>query len=369
MMEPFKLERYFAKYEFKAKYMASSSDAEAMTLSDLLKFDDAIREELPSVWLGYSEATGLPELRAEISKTYTTISPEQVLTHLGAEEPILNFYQSCFSPSDHVIVHSPCYQSFYSIPRAIGCEVSHWKTHFESAWSLDIDALAQMIQPNTRAVMINSPHNPTGFHITAQDQEKMIQLLRSKGILLFSDEVYREIELDPRDRLPAACDLYENAISLGVLSKAYGLPGLRLGWIATRNQEVLAKMTAQKDYTTICNPVLSEKLGIIAVRNREAIIARNRTIVLTNWALCQGFFKRHADKFEVITPRGGTMIFPRAKPGFNLQKFMATLLDQKGVMIVGGEHFDMPTEYFRLGLGRKNFPEVLTLMEEHLASL
>ena len=346
--------------------MASSSDAEAMTLSDLLKYDDAVRDELPSVWLGYSEATGLPELREEISKTYTTVSPEQILTHLGAEEPILNFYQSCFSPSDHVIVHFPCYHSLYSIPRAMGCEVTLWKTTFENSWRLDIDSLAQMIKPNTRAVIVNSPHNPTGFHLRSDEQEKIIQLLRSKGILLFSDEVYREIELDPRDRLPAACDLYENAISLGVLSKAYGLPGLRLGWIATRNQEVLAKMTAQKDYTTICNPVLSEKLGIIAVKNRESIIARNRDIVLKNWALSQEFFKRHADKFEVIPPRGGTMIFPRAKSGFDLKTFMSTLLDQKGVMIVGGEHFDMPSGYFRLGLGRKNFPEVLTLIEGHL---
>ena len=311
----------------------------------------------------------MPELREEISKTYTTITPEQILTHTGAEEPIHNFYHSCFTPGDHVIVHFPCYQSLYSIPRSLGCEVTLWETDFEGAWRLDIDALARMIKPSTRAVIINSPHNPTGFHLNSSEQEKILALLRSKGIWLFSDEVYREIELDPRDRLAAACDLYENAISLGVLSKSYGLPGLRLGWIATRNQEILAKMTAQKDYTTICNPVLSEKLGTIAVKNRVPIIARNREIVLKNWGLCQEFFRRHADKFEVIPPRGGTMIFPRARPGFHLPRFMTTLLEQQGVMIVGGEHFDMPPEYFRLGLGRKNFPAVLTLLEDHLRLL
>ena len=365
-MEPFKLERHFAKYEFKAKYMASSSDAEAMSLTDLLKFEPGSREKLDQVWLGYSESSGIPDLRLAISKTYSKISPEQIITYTGAQEPILNFYLSCFNPNDHVIVHFPSYQSLYSLPKDFGCDVSLWGTHFDQEWKLDLDKLAALIKPNTRAVVINSPHNPTGFLLTAQAQSEIVDLLRPRGILFFSDEVYRGLELDPANQIPAACDIYENAISLGVLSKAYGLAGLRLGWIATRNEDILSKMAAQKDYTTICNSVVTETLGTIAVKHRSAIISRNRDMVNSNWKLAQDFFRRHHDLFEVIAPRGGTMIFPRARPGFDLPAFGSSILESKGVMILGGENFDMPANYFRIGLGRANFPEVLGLIEKHL---
>ena len=366
-MEPFKLERHFSKYEFQATYMASSSDAESMSLDDLLKLDAPLRSSLMNTWLGYSESNGILELREAIAKTYMTITSEQVLTHTGAEEPIFNFFHSCLHQSDHVIVHFPCYQSFYSVPQSLGCEVSLWKASFENQWRLDLNELKKLIRPSTRAVILNAPHNPTGWVISVEDQKNLIDILRAQNIYLFSDEVYREIELDSKDRVPAACDLYENAISLGVLSKAYGLAGLRLGWIASRNADVISKMAAQKDYTTICNPILSEKIGTTAVLNREFIIGRNRALVQTNWRVAESFFERQKKYFDVIAPRGGTMIFPRAKPNFELKKFIKDILEKKGVMIVGGEHFDMPENYFRLGLGRKNFPEVLALIEQHIA--
>jgi aspartate/methionine/tyrosine aminotransferase len=365
-LEPFRLERYFAKYEFQAKYLASSSDAESLHVRDLLAYEPSAEEALRETWLGYSDSTGLEELRREISATYTSISPEQVLTHVGAEEPIFNFFHACLRPGDHVVVHCPSYQSLASVPKSLGCEVTRWEARFENGWAVDFAELERALRPNTRAVVVNVPHNPTGFLFTAEEQKRLVDLLRTRGILLFSDEVYRGIEMKEETRLPAACDLYENAVSLGVLSKAYGLAGLRVGWIATRNSDVLARMAAQKDYTTICSPSVTERLGCIAVRNREAIIGRNCELVRANWKLAAAFFAKHSDLFEVVPPRGGTMAFPRARNGFDVKAFTAFLLERESVMLLGGEFFEMPGRHFRLGLGRKDFPVVLSILERGL---
>jgi aspartate/methionine/tyrosine aminotransferase len=365
-IEPFRLERFFAKHEFTAKYLASSSDAESLRLDELLAFEPAAEKELRETWLGYGESTGLEELRREIAGSYSAISAEQVITHVGAEEPIYNFFQAYVGASDHVVVHFPSYQSFESVPKSLGCAVTRWEAKYDRNWSLDLDELERALRPNTRAVFVNFPHNPTGATFTAAEQQKLVDILRPRGILLFSDEVYRGIELEGAVRLPAACDVYENAISLGVLSKAYGLAGLRTGWIATRNADVLAKMAMQKDYTTICSPTVTEKLACIAIRHREAIIARNRDIVVGNWALARRFLERRSSHFEFVPPRGGTVIFPRAREGFDLKKFSAKLLERESVMLLGGEFFGMPERYFRLGLGRKNFPEVLATIDAAL---
>jgi aspartate/methionine/tyrosine aminotransferase len=365
-IEPFRLERFFAKHEFTAKYLASSSDAESFSLNELLAYEPGAEQALKETWLGYGESNGLAELRREIAASYTKIDAGQVLTHVGAEEPIYNFFQACVAATDHVVVHFPSYQSFESVPKSLGCAVTRWEARFDRKWALDLDELERALRPNTRAVFVNVPHNPTGATFTAAEQQKLIELLRPRGILLFSDEVYRGIELEGAARLPAACDVYENAISLGVLSKAYGLAGLRVGWIATRNAEVLAKMTAQKDYTTICSPTLTEKLACIALRNRDAIIGRNRDIVASNWTLARRFLEKRSSHFEFVPPRGGTMIFPRAREGFDLKAFATKLLERDGVMLLGGEFFSMQERYFRLGLGRKNFPEVLATIDAAL---
>jgi len=373
-MEPFKLERHFAKYEFKAKWMASSSDAETMTVSELLSFEEGdspqrVNAVLGALRLGYSESTGIPELREAISKTYLSVNSDQILAHCGGEEPIFNFFHACLNPGDHVVVHFPSYQSLYTVPRSIGCEVSLWQTTFENNWQLNIDELKTLLRPNTKAVIVNSPHNPTGFVMGKKQQEDLIQVLSEKNIMLFSDEIYRGLEMDESNRLPAACDLYESAVSLGGLAKSYGLAGLRIGWIATRNEKILKKMASQKDYTTICNPLITETLAVTAVRHREKIISRNVDLVRQNWGLVESFFKRHSQHFEVVPPKGGTMIFPRARASFDIQKFISSFLDQESVLVVAGDCFDMPACYFRLGLGRKNFPEVLAKLEQHLAKI
>lgn len=365
-IEPFKLERFFAQHEFSAQHLLSCSDAEAMSLKDLLAFEPGARESFENTWLGYTESKGHPDLRREITRLYEKATLDNILLHTGAQEPIFNFLNSSLTKDDHVIVHFPCYQSLYAIPRAIGCETTLWHARFENRFRLDLDELKKLLRPNTKLVIVNTPHNPTGYLMRKDEQAELIALLRERGILLLSDEVYRGLEMGVSKRLPAATDLYENAISLGVLSKSYGLAGLRLGWVTTRNQKVYNAMAEYKDYTTICNPVVTETLALIAIRHGEKIIERNRGLVRENWKLAEAFLNRHADIFEWFAPEAGTMAFPRAKSHFDVDAFARDLLEKTGTMLITGQYFDQDARYFRLGLGRKSFPEALAVMEKHL---
>ena len=252
-LPPFKLERFFAKYEFSTKYLLCSSDCEAMSVAELLALEEGATQKFQQTWLGYTESQGSPALRAEICKLYETIQPQEILVHTGAQEAIFLFMFSAFKAYDHVIVHSPAYQSLAEIARAAGCDVSPWQAREENGWSLDLDELRHLMRSNTKAIIINTPHNPTGYLMSRVDYDALHKFAESNQLLLFSDEVYRESEYDAGARLPAACDLGDHAISLGVTSKTYGLAGLRIGWIATKNKKIYEKMASLKDYTTICN--------------------------------------------------------------------------------------------------------------------
>jgi aspartate/methionine/tyrosine aminotransferase len=193
------------------------------------------------------------------------------------------------------------------------------------------------------------------------------QFARENRLLLFSDEVYRGAEYDPADRLPAGCDMGDHAVSLGVTSKTYGLAGLRIGWIATKNKKILEKMAALKDYTTICNSAPSEFLAEIALRNRQKLIDRNLGIIQANLEIMQGFFVRHADLFSWVPPRAGTMAFPRLRRG-SVDDFCDRLVMEAGVLLLPGSVYDDSRNHFRLGLGRSNLPQAVERLERFLAS-
>jgi aspartate/methionine/tyrosine aminotransferase len=302
-LSPFKLERFFAQYEFKAPYLLSSSDCESMTIEELLAYEPQAEEELRKTWLGYSESQGHPQLRQEIAQTYQQITAEDILVHAGAEEAIFNFINAMLEPEDHVIVHFPCYQSLREIASSIGARVTLWQTNEIDRWELDLDELQAKIQPNTKLIIINCPHNPTGYVMNRQKLEKIVAIARQHDIFLFSDEVYRFLERNEADTLPAACDLYEKAVSLGVMSKSYGLAGLRIGWIATRDRQIYQAMAQYKDYTSICNSAPSEFLAILALRHREKIVRRNRTIIAANLEECDRFFTKYESIFNWISPK------------------------------------------------------------------
>jgi aspartate/methionine/tyrosine aminotransferase len=364
-LSPFKLERYFARYEFNAKYLLCSSDCEALSVGDLLAFEPGAEEGLKRHWLGYTESSGAPSLRQEISHIYTSIQPEEVLVHSGAEEAIFLFMHASLQPGDHIIVHWPCYQSLFEIARSIGCELTFWEAKPQNKWALDLEDLRSALRSKTRAIIVNSPHNPTGSLIPQTDFRELNELAQERGILLFSDEVYRELEYDPEDRLPSACDINPSAVSLGVMSKTYGLAGLRIGWIATHNSAVISQMATLKDYTTICNSAPSEYLSELALRHRSQISGRNLQIIQDNLSLLDAFFVDHAGRFEWVRPKAGPIAFPKLIGG-EVEQFCHQLVTSAGVLLLPGSMYDHPGNHFRLGFARKNMPQALGQLEAFL---
>ncbi|MFL7812644.1 MAG: aminotransferase class I/II-fold pyridoxal phosphate-dependent enzyme [Anaerolineales bacterium] len=364
-IKPFELERYFAKYEFSTEYLLSSSDCESLNIRDLLLLEDGAEDRFKDHWLGYTESSGSPSLRKEICQLYETTSPEDILVHSGAEEAIFTLMGAALEPGDHLIVHWPCYQSLFEVAVSLGCQVSCWKAREENGWTLDPDDLEKMILPNTRMIVINNPHNPTGYLMSQDTYRRTWEAANSRGILLFSDEVYRETEYDPADRLPAACDLGENGVSLGVMSKSYGLAGLRIGWIAARNKTLLQKIARIKDYTTICSSAPSEFLAELALRYRDQLLARNLKIITSNLEILDRFFLDHQDLFRWVKPSAGPIAFPKLLQG-NADEFCHQLVTQAGVLLLPGSVFDHPGNHFRIGFGRANLPDALERLETFL---
>ena len=362
---PFKLERYFAKYEFNVDYVLCASDCESLAIQNLLDLEPKAAERFQQHWLGYTESMGSPSLRTEICGLYRDVRPEQVLVHTGAEEAIFLFMQTVLKAKDHVIVHWPCYQSLAEVARSIGCRVSLWKAREENGWALDLEELKQSIHSDTRAIIINTPHNPTGYLMPSEKFQEVNRIAGENGIILFSDEVYRESEFREEDRLPAACDLGAHAVSLGVMSKTYGLPGLRIGWIATRNADIYDGMAALKDYTTICNSAPSEFLAELALRHRKALAERNLGIIAGNLKELEQFFARHADRFVWQRPQAGSIGFPRLI-GEDVNDFCKNLVEKAGVLLLPGTLYDDQGNHFRIGFGRKNFPDALARFEDFL---
>jgi aspartate/methionine/tyrosine aminotransferase len=364
-LPPFQLERYFARYEFNVEHLLCSSDCESLAVQDLLDLEPDARERFQQLRLGYTESQGALSLRREISRLYAAISPEQVLVHAGAEEAIFLFMHAALSPGDPIIVHTPCYQSLAEVARSIGCTVTPWAANEAQGWRLSLSELQQMVGVNTRVIVINTPHNPTGYLMRPAEFRELHRIADRHGIIVFSDEVYRESEYDPADRLPPACDLSERAVSLGVLSKTYGLPGLRIGWVATRNAAVYARMAALKDYTTICNSAPSEFLAELALRNRAALIERNVAILTANLALLDDFFERHQATFRWHRPKAGPIGFPRLLGG-EVDAFCHELVTTAGALLLPGTMFNDTGNHVRIGFGQRSMPQALARLEEFL---
>ena len=366
-LPPFALERYFARYEFSTRFILGASDCETLSVAEVLALEPGADREFANLRLGYTESKGAPSLRREISRLYNTIAPDEVLVHTGAEEGVFLFMRACLGKGDHLVVHTPCYQSLREVARFAGCPVSDWRAREEGGWAPALGELPGLIRPDTRAIVVNSPHNPTGFQLRRDEFDELVRIAAAAGIVLFSDEVYRESEYAPGDRLPAACDLYPRAVSLGVMSKAYGLPGLRIGWVATHDREILARMEELKDYTTICAGAPGEFMAEIALRHRDVVAQRNVGIIAANLTLAGGFFARHRETFSWVPPRAGPVAFPRLLAG-DVDEFCRELVTAAGVLLLPGTLFGDAGNHFRIGLGRRNAPEALARVEEYLRS-
>ncbi|MGH7647572.1 MAG: aminotransferase class I/II-fold pyridoxal phosphate-dependent enzyme, partial [Gemmatimonadaceae bacterium] len=308
-LRPFRLERYYDTREFEAPYMMSASDCESWTVAELAALDPTGIDRLLALSLGYTHTTGHPDLRAQIAALYRGVRPDDVIVHAGAQEAIFTCMTAALSAGDHVIVHHPAYQSLSEIPRALGCDATPWKATAAGRWELDVDDLRRAIRPRTRAIVINIPHSPTGWLPSASTLDAIVNVAREHGILLFSDEVYRGLEYDEADRLPAVADIYERGVSLGVMSKVYGLAGLRIGWLVARDRALAQRVAQIKDYTTICASAPSECLATIALGARGAITARNIGIIGENLAALRAFLDARPTQFSWVPPRAGPVAF------------------------------------------------------------
>lgn len=364
-LNPFRLERYFSNYEFSAPYLLCASDCESMELGALLALEPGAHERFSSLWLGYTESLGGSELRQAITTLYEHMTAEQILVHTGAEEAIFNFMNVALSSGDHIIVHAPYYQSLGEVARGLGAGVSDWQGDPKRAWELDIELLKKTLTDRTKVVVVNFPHNPTGFLPTSAFVHELSELSERHGFIIFSDEVYRGLELDGIDRLPAFGDINDRAVSLGVMSKTYGLAGLRIGWIATHNDLLLQKLAAFKDYTTICNGAPSEFLAALALRHAETIVERNLNIIRGNLNRLDRFFDAHAERFAWHRPKAGSIAFPTLlREG--VDEFCADLIKKVGVLLLPGTLYGTGLNSFRIGFGRKNLPESLDKLEAYI---
>lgn len=362
----FELERFFAKYEFNTKYILCASDCETFSLQELFGLANKKITSLSKIRLGYTESLGDPELRTEISNLYTTVEKDDIVVFSGAEEGIFVIINSLLRKGDHIIVQYPCYQSLFSIAESTGVEVTKWLMDENNSWELDIEFLKNNINNRTKLIIINSPHNPTGAVINNNKYNQIIEIARENNIILLSDEVYRFSEYNKADQLKPMTDLYENGISLGVMSKSFGLPGLRIGWMVTKNKENLLKIANFKDYTTICNSALSEKIAIMALQNKERILNRNLEIIKDNLFFLDKFFHKFNGIFTWVRPKGSPIGFPKILIEENIDSLHHKLLSEKHILIMPSNVFFYGNKNFRIGFGKYNFTEALNHFENFI---
>jgi aspartate/methionine/tyrosine aminotransferase len=367
--EPFALERYFARHEFSARYLLSSSDCEALGLNELLAFaDENTRDLWDGLRLGYTESSGHPRLREAIAELYLGLADDDVLV-LAPEEGIYLLMHALLRPGDHVVTTFPGYQSLYSLAEAIGCRVARWQPDEAAGWRFDLGDLTALLEPQTRLVVINFPHNPTGATLSEADFRALVALLQARGITLLSDEMYRYLEYMPASTLPAACALYDRAVSLGGLSKSFGLPGLRIGWLASRDQELLRRIQQLKDYTTICSSAPSEILALIALQNRQNILETQKKRASGTRARLVDFMNSYQHVFTWQPPAGSSVCFPRMKTVTDTLAFSDRCVQETGIMLVPSRMFHYGDRHLRIGFGRANFPQGLAAFGKYLDQL
>lgn len=364
---PFKLEEFWKKYEFTAPYLLCCSDAESWKLHEILKFADLETKKLwEDLSLGYTESPGLPLLREEISYLYSKINKDQILTFAGAEEGIYCLLRTLIQSGDHAIVIDPCYPSLGILPAFFGANLTRIALDPKKGWKLELEEVKRAFRSNTKLLILNYPHNPTGTLLEKKVWDGLIELARKNGAYIFCDEVYRYLEIDENKRLASIADAYEKGIALNVMTKAFGLAGLRIGWLATQDENFLQQVGSYKLYTSICNSAPSELLALIALRAKDQILKRNREVMLSNLDLLTSFIQRHRKSLSWTPPEAGTMAIVELLLPIPVGLFCEELVKKKGVLLMPGEVFDLPGQFFRIGFGKKNMIEALNRLEEVL---
>ncbi|RZV48317.1 MAG: aminotransferase class I/II-fold pyridoxal phosphate-dependent enzyme [Acidimicrobiales bacterium] len=379
VLPEFKLETYFSTWEFTARHHLTASDAESMTVAELLALGtDEDLQAYENLHLGYTPTWGTEPLRAAIAGSYESLTSSNVLGFAGAGEALFWAMQLFVEPGEHVIVNVPNYQSIESIPLATGVAVSGlplWSgTGADLRWELDLERFESLLRAETSLVSVNFPNNPTGFVPDHETWSAFNALCHERGIRVVSDEVYRGVETNPDDTIAAAADINPSALSISVTSKAYGLPGLRVGWVASQDVGALGRLEKAKHYTSICNSAPSELLATVALNHGDVILDRNRAIVAANDQIVTEFAQRHPDLFEYETPVGGCVTFPRYLGPEGPAEFCRRAVEESGVFLLPYTVYEselgaIPEDRFRIGIGRRDVPQSVAALERHLETI
>ncbi len=363
----FKIERFFSKYEFGAKYLMSSSDCDGLSLEYVLSLaSDEEMELWKNVKLGYTETRGSLLLRTAIAGHYDRIGPDNVVV-CSPGEANFALINTILQKGDEVICTAPSYQSLYEVALSIGCKVSFWEADFRNNnWYFDPGKLRDLVNRKTRLIIINFPHNPTGFTPSEDEYNEIIGIAATKGISLFSDEMYRFLLHDPSHKIPSACDIYDNAVSLWGTSKSLGLAGLRLGWLTSMNNDILDEVESFKDYLSICNSPATEIPAAIALNNAQTIIGNNLKKIKINIEHFSKFAARNKWLLEFPVPNSGSTAYVPLKIKIPAIEFTGKVVRDTGVLLLPSEAFQDGSEHIRVGFGKENFSDGLDCLETYL---
>lgn len=364
-IDPFKLERYFAKYEFSTKYLISSSDCDGYSLDYILSCAD--KEEL-KLWnnlkFGYTDSAGSEFLRKAISAQYSSIKTDEILVMSPGEANFI-LMNVLLEPGDEVVCMAPAYQSLYQVAKSLGAKINWWKFD-KTTGTYDSADLKNIVTPETKLLIVNFPHNPTGFIPGREELDKIIEIARENNVIILSDEMYHQLVHNEADNIPPLCDLYENAVSLWGMAKSFGLAGLRFGWLASHRKDLLEKIAAFKDYLSICNNSAGEVLSFIALNHKEKFINPNIEKITLNKKLFSEFAMRYPGLVEFVQPKAGSTAFVKLKIGIPALDYCEELVKQTGIMMVPSEMFEYGNSHVRIGFGRENFYEALLVWEQYI---
>jgi aspartate/methionine/tyrosine aminotransferase len=368
-LEQFDMERMQSTWENLVKYNLAESGVHPVALGDLIP-DDSDRDALLKLELGYSQSNGTPELRQLIASMYRGASEANVIVTNGTSEA--NFLAAWLltEPGDQVAMMMPNYMQIWGIVRGFGGEVTPLNLIEELNWAPDLDQLDASISEKTKLIAVCNPNNPTGAVLTESEMDRIVNAAARVGAWLLADEVYRGAELEG-DTTPTFWGRYDKLIVASGLSKAYGLPGLRIGWLVS-TPEFIARAWAYHDYTTISPGSASDLLARVALRpeNRQRLLTRTREIIQKNYPLFRKWVDKHGSLFSIIDPRAGAIAYFRYNLDVNSVDLVEGLRKEKSVLIVPGDHFFMD-RYLRIGFGSNSdqLLEGLDLISEYLAEL
>ncbi len=347
-MEPALLERWMRDYYFSVEIDLGSSGVQDYSLEEIRRLTDLTHTELDDLVMRDSRTLGDPGLRQALAHHLGLEGPEFVVPTHGSSEAIFLVMQTLLEPGDEVVVLDPCYQQLFAFAAAGNSRLLHWPLRFDQQFVVNFDALEGLIGPNTRMVVVNFPHNPTGATIKVEQQARLVRLASRVGAYLLWDSAFARLTYDaPPLSEPIA--LYERAISLGTLSKTYGMPGLRVGWCVGA-PEILQRFAHLRDYTILHLSPLVERIAQRVFEKAEALLAPRRRQAVNNRELVASWIAEQRGRIEWVPPQGGVSCFPRLPHVSNVDAFCRRLAAEAKVMLVPGSCFGHP-QHVRLGFG------------------